>query len=69
MYLQIMHNFNISFIFLWKFAIDVLDLDMPFNCNAEISERPFEWFIWGLQFWALDDTTSFVFSNVSEHPH
>ena len=46
-------SFSSRFIFLWKFSIDVLDLDMPFNCNAEISE-PFKMkFIWGLQFWAL----------------
>jgi hypothetical protein len=51
--MQIMHNFNIILIFLGKFSIDVLDLDMPFNCNAEISE-PFKMkFIWRLQFWAL----------------
>ena len=51
--MQIMHNFNISFIFLWNCSIDVIDLDMPFNCHAKILE-PFKMkFIWGLQFWSL----------------
>ena len=39
--MQIMHNFNINFIFIWKFSIDVLDLDMLFNCNVEFLE-PFK---------------------------
>jgi len=44
--MQIMHNFNMSFMFLWKNYIDVLELDMPFNYNVEISE-PFKMkFIW-----------------------